>query len=978
MKIVSVFISALFASVPLVQATEIWVEDFDLETVGTTAGTNSNIGSTQVGGRNSVTTEIVAASSVPGFTKASGNVLKVVDLGNNDFAAMAHAPGGSFNIPSISPSEEYIFAVDFYFETTLARDIGEFQPRLTLNGTGGNGNTLTSSVLPAGTVAGEYTISYSGTIADFLTSSFNPNAARPFLFIDQRSGSSTTFYVDNLRFETIEVVPTETVASSPMPSNGKELVPFDCQLVWGSTAPPDEYNVYLSVDQDAVVNGDPVASKGSVTLPTFNPHGLAYGQTYYWRVDSVYSGGTTLAGEVWSFTTVRKQAAERPNIIYIMADDLSHVGLSIYGATALLDVSNDFPETPFSTPRIDSLAETGMLFNHCYTLPVCEPTRVALMSGVSNIRNFTGHRDLSESTVTFANVLQDAGYATCLSGKWKQGGSPSTNPAVDTLNRFGFDEYCAFDYGGVASRFKNPRLVENGVTTFYNSGEYGPDLINDYALDFIERHQDGPFFLYYSMVLVHTPIVPTPDSAGTAYQDAPTSSSEDMNDNRYYPDMVAYMDKMVGQLIDKLDDLGIREDTIIIFSADNGTRVRYSSRLGDGSIFPGGKGHDSADGIHVPLLVNQPGTVPSGPGNAPLICDDLILLRDIYPTVCDIADASISEQVQIDGRSFYPQALGNVGNPRPYLFQYSSLFGSDLGSNPPNNNGAPHVGHFSENDLDVYVFDADYKLYDTGQFFDLQNDVLEESPLNLNNLTGEQQTIHDYFAQELATRAYQEVSSISLGQGNLQLKTGDVYQAKATVLPADSSRNGLKWRSSSPGVATVDKEGVITAVGTGSTTITVQSFDLVASQSFDVTVVVQPADNVGDGITNAWRAAYFGGDGSSIIPGISCATCDPDFDGRTNQEEFNLGGNPTVADRPTSLVIQTAGGSTTLEYVQPLPSGYTGLSLLYTVEESENLKPSSWRFLPGYYEVESANQSVSIPVDPINGQRFYRINGQAR
>jgi len=188
-------------------------------------------------------------------------------------------------------------------------------------------------------------------------------------------------------------------------------------------------------------------------------------------------------------------AAQKPNIILIMADDLSHRNLGCYSAVN------------FATPHLDKLAAGGMRFDHCYSMPLCTPSRVALMTGQHSGRNFFRASTLETDQRTFGNVAKDAGYTTCVVGKWKLTGKRKDS----TPERFGFDEHCVTEgLRNDSPRYKNPDILRNGKVEKHDDGEYGPDIVCDHAVDFIERSKDKPFLLYYPMVLVHSPLSPVP------------------------------------------------------------------------------------------------------------------------------------------------------------------------------------------------------------------------------------------------------------------------------------------------------------------------------------------------------------------------------------------------------------------------------------------------------------------------------------
>ena len=473
-------------------------------------------------------------------------------------------------------------------------------------------------------------------------------------------------------------------------------------------------------------------------------------------------------------------ATIRPNVVFILIDDLSHYGVSSYGATHLnstqVDTNGDpfFETTPVATPQIDRLADEGLLAGNAFAYAICEPTRVALMSGMNNNRNYIQTKALHESQITFGDIFKKAGYATGIAGKWKQSRGTAAIPGKDYVDQFGWDDVYCFDVVGEGSRHIDPNFVINGVVTYFkkqNGGIdpvtgrrwYGPDLINRFALNFIEAHQDEPFFLYYSMLLVHDEHTPTPDTephsifdnweAGYAPQPAVNEyGSFKGDDRRYFPDMVAYMDKMIGNIIDKLDDLNLRENTLIVLMGDNGTKSAYSYTLSDGTEFIGGKGECRANGLQVPLLLSQPGTIAPG-----IEYNGLINLTDIFPTICDAAGLEIPNADDLDGISFWPQAIGNTATAhRDHIYTWYN-------ANKPMTDTTKLVQYAQEIDFKRYAPDEnDPPNFPQGRFFDLRTDPLElYSGLDLTTLAVEEQAAYDRLGIVLANNT--EVAATDLG-----------------------------------------------------------------------------------------------------------------------------------------------------------------------------------------------------------------------
>jgi arylsulfatase A len=383
-------------------------------------------------------------------------------------------------------------------------------------------------------------------------------------------------------------------------------------------------------------------------------------------------------------------ADRRPNIVLIMADDFGYECVKANGGESYL------------TPNLDQLAATGMRFENCHVQPLCTPTRVQLMTGFYNVRNYVDFGTLDTKATTFANLLKKAGYVTGICGKWQLG------HAKELPQHFGFDDALLWQHTRRPPRYANPGLERNGVEKDYQNGEYGPNLINDFALEFVTKNRERPFFLYYPMILTHDPFQPTPDSKTW---DPKAQGESVLRDTKHFADMVVYMDKLVGRLIAKLQELGLRENTLVLFLGDNGTGVSITSRF-KGAAYPGGKGTSTARGTHVPLIANWPGRIAAGKVNT-----DLVGSVDFVPTICDAAGVVLPNGTASDGRTFYPQLLGQKGQPREWLYSWYAR-----------NGGATAEWE--------YTMSNSYKLYRDGRFFDLTKDPYEANPLKVSGLTG--------------------------------------------------------------------------------------------------------------------------------------------------------------------------------------------------------------------------------------------------
>jgi arylsulfatase A len=300
-------------------------------------------------------------------------------------------------------------------------------------------------------------------------------------------------------------------------------------------------------------------------------------------------------------------------------------------------------------------------------------------------------------------LFKDAGYRTAIAGKWQLG------QGKNWPRRLGFDEACLWQHTRRPARYANAGLEYNGVERNFKNGEYGPDLVNEFALDFITRHKDRPFLLYYPMILTHGPFQPTPDNPDFK----PTAKNDrDGADPKYFGDMVAYMDKLVGKLVAKLDELKLRDDTLVIFLGDNGSPREVTTQF-KGQSYPGGKGLTNARGTHVPLVVNWPNHVPAGRVN-----DDIIDSCDFLPTICEAAGVKIPASMTIDGVSFFPQLEGEKGNPREWRYTWYSK------------NGGAKATH-------EFAMTKSLKLYSDGKAYDLRTDAEEAKPIEVANLTGD-------------------------------------------------------------------------------------------------------------------------------------------------------------------------------------------------------------------------------------------------
>ncbi len=402
----------------------------------------------------------------------------------------------------------------------------------------------------------------------------------------------------------------------------------------------------------------------------------------------------------------------KPNVVLIMADDMGFECISVNGGTS------------YSTPVFERIAKQGIRFSQCYSQPVCTPSRIKIMTGKYNWRNYRRFGHMEKGQTTFAHLMRDGGYATGLTGKWQLWGGPDTaeHRSGTTPAEAGFDEYLHWAYpfeltedelrryaavgapgSRGTSRFWHPGLIKNGEYQHTSMEDYGPDMFSDFSLDFITRHKEEPFFLYYPMVLTHSPFVATPHS------ETITETTMFKSDTAYFADMVAYTDHLVGRLIDHLDRLGIADNTLVLFTGDNGNHRSLTSMLGD-RLVKGAKALPEDAGTHVPMFALWPGHTPPG-----LVSDDLIEFSDFFATLADLTGWDYPVGEHFDGRSFLPQLLGGTGDPRDSIFVHYDR--------DPSQQKVPFPRV-------RFARTKRFKLYGDGRFFDVPHDWEEQNPIS--------------------------------------------------------------------------------------------------------------------------------------------------------------------------------------------------------------------------------------------------------
>ncbi len=383
--------------------------------------------------------------------------------------------------------------------------------------------------------------------------------------------------------------------------------------------------------------------------------------------------------------TLFSQTFLKPNIVLVLADDVGYEIPRYNGGTS------------YNTPNIDRLAETGMRFTNCHSTPKCAPSRVKIMTGRYMFRTTEQWGYIPPNEITFGHVLKSAGYAVALAGKWQMallGNDPLH------VRKMGFEQFCVFGWHE-GPRYFEPYIWQNGVRRTDVSQSYGPDIYLDFLIKFISENRDGPFFAYYPMALAH--------EISNDFQPPPPPGP----DGHYqsYRELIEYMDHNIGKLVVALDSLGVRENTLILFTSDNGTpkdfitsiqnseyiRTPIISKMGN-QVITGGKGLLLDWGTHVPFIANWPGQTPAGK-----ICSDLIDFSDFLPTLAELADALLPSDRIIDGKSFASQIRGKKGPGRQWIYN-----------------------QFEGN---AWIRNHRWKLYTDGRLYDMTSDPLEQMPI---------------------------------------------------------------------------------------------------------------------------------------------------------------------------------------------------------------------------------------------------------
>lgn len=407
----------------------------------------------------------------------------------------------------------------------------------------------------------------------------------------------------------------------------------------------------------------------------------------------------------------------KPNIIFIIADDVGY------------EIPNYTGGQSYSTPNLNFMASHGIQFNYAFTHPDGFPSRLAFFTGKYNFRNYIDWGILPPGGKNISNMLHDAGYSTCYVGKWQNDGGDAA------IQEAGFDKYrifLPFSYPSnqFKGRYKSPIIYENGayLPDSITAGRYSEDMYVDYLDSFIDENVNKPFFAIYSMPLVQKPWVPTPDDP--EYATWNPKFDQQKSDLKYFPSMVAYMDKKIGQIIDHLSERGLKHNTLVIFTTDNATNVKVYS-MWRGQLIRGLKNGTVLWSTRNPLVAYWPSKIAANQKT-----DALVDFTDFLPTFADVAGISKPTTYGIlDGVSFYDNLTGTAGLDRDWSYCYWD--------NDPNDNKQPIK----------YVNSQVYKLYDDpplyDRFYNMQIDNLEMHPIPESQQTPKEKKIRNSFIQVL-------------------------------------------------------------------------------------------------------------------------------------------------------------------------------------------------------------------------------------
>lgn len=454
---------------------------------------------------------------------------------------------------------------------------------------------------------------------------------------------------------------------------------------------------------------------------------------------------------------------EKPNIIYFLADDLGYGEIGVYG------------QEKIETPNIDNLAKNGMMFTDHYSgAPVCAPARYVFLTGKhtghafvrgndswgerGDVWNYAkvcldskleGQRPIPKGTITLGDQLKKAGYKTSILGKWGLGAPKSEG--VPTLQ--GFDYFYGYNCQRQAHNLYPPHLWENNTKIAlkndiiipgtkldsllnpyaessydqFRQNEYAPEKIHKNAISFIKENKDNPFFMYYASPLPHVPLQ-APKNLVDKYhkifgEETPYVGNDGYFPNRYpratYAAMIDYLDQQLGELISLLKKLDIYDNTIIIFSSDNGPTYNggvdfefFESSKPFQNGYGRTKGFVYEGGIRVPLIVSWPNKIKSNTKS-----NHVSAFYDMMPTICDIADVNLPSE--IDGISFKSTLLNQKQKQHDFLYwEFPSYKGQQ----------AVRIGNWKGIRRNIFEGNMNIELYNLATDIKEENDISDQHP----------------------------------------------------------------------------------------------------------------------------------------------------------------------------------------------------------------------------------------------------------
>lgn len=406
----------------------------------------------------------------------------------------------------------------------------------------------------------------------------------------------------------------------------------------------------------------------------------------------------------------------RPNIVFILADDMGVNTPGVYGGKVI------------KTPNIDQLARDGMRFTQAYTASsVCAPSRASLMTGLhaghTSVRGNTGGISLADKDVTFAEVLKGKGYKVGGFGKWGLGDLGTEG----VPEKQGFDRFFGYYHQIHAHFFYTDYLIENSrkVPVPNDAGQarsYTPNLTLDAMKDFIRQNKDGPFFAFGSWILPHTndddkPEIPEDDPVYLAYR-----NSHLPEDARKFAAMNSRLDRDLGEIVKLLDQLGIGDNTIVIFASDNGPGTTFEPYFNTNGAYRGNKGSFYEGGIRTPLIVKWPGKVQPNS-----VSDLQVYFPDFMPTFAEMASAKDRLPARLDGISFVPTLRGNTRQVR-HKFLYWENPDFDWSKNVYRENGVHQAVRRGDWKLLRHRQDQPWELYNLAKDPAETTDLAAQNP----------------------------------------------------------------------------------------------------------------------------------------------------------------------------------------------------------------------------------------------------------